>query len=116
MKQLNLKEWEKILKSNGFVKDRQKGTSHSVWKRSNGDEIAVAAHEPNKMMCQRLVKKFNLQGVESMKTKNELKLEKSRCEQIAKDLMYPEEVIKQIRKAISSSEISRIMSTARKRS
>ena len=58
MREITLKDMQTILKKNGYVCVRQKG-SHQIWKR--GEKIiSVPAVRLNCMMAQRLIKENEL--------------------------------------------------------
>lgn len=54
----NRREFEKILKMNGFNYDRQSG-GHRIYKRSERESMAIPGHL-NRMIAQRLIKVYDL--------------------------------------------------------
>jgi predicted RNA binding protein YcfA (HicA-like mRNA interferase family) len=55
----NNKEFTAILKKNGFVLERTKG-SHSIYYNSDTHRHMTVAHHLNRMVCERLIKENNL--------------------------------------------------------
>lgn len=53
------RDWERLLVKNGFRLVRSEG-SHMIYKRGDDEIVPVARHNPNKLMCQRIVKQFKL--------------------------------------------------------
>lgn len=54
------KDWERLLKKNGFVLDRT--NKHHVWKHPDGRTIPVANSGVNPCIARRMVKEFHLEG------------------------------------------------------
>lgn len=48
-----------MLKRNGFQKIRSDG-GHIIYTRNPDEVIPVAHHNPNRMICERIIKTFNL--------------------------------------------------------
>lgn len=59
MKTYSLREFEKILKKNGFYLDRT--SKHKVYKHKDGRTVALSCTSLNKVVCQRLIKENNLE-------------------------------------------------------
>lgn len=54
------KDWERLLKKNGFVLDRT--NKHHVWKHPDGRTIPVSNNGVNPCIARRMVKEFHLEG------------------------------------------------------
>lgn len=59
IKQYSKREFQIILRNNGFKFVRSSG-GHSIYKNKQRQEIAIPSGEPNKMMCRRLIKENKL--------------------------------------------------------
>ena len=57
MKTYKFRDFERLLKSNGFMLARTSG-DHFIYKR--GGETAVINTRPNRMICRRLIKEYSL--------------------------------------------------------
>lgn len=61
-KQYTYRAFKKLLKKNGFVIDRKKG-SHIIYVNVDGEHISIPyGKEINAMLAQRLIKENNLNG------------------------------------------------------
>lgn len=58
-KQWTPKEFQRVLKQNGFCIVRSKG-SHIIWKNENNKTISIPATKVNAMLARRLIKENNL--------------------------------------------------------
>ena len=61
MKQLNKKDFERILTANGYELTRSNG-DHNIWQK-NGNHIAVPKHRINFMIAKRLIKENGLEVI-----------------------------------------------------
>lgn len=55
----NDKDVKRILKINGFIFQRQRG-SHRIYKNDKNEHLTVRCNNQNKMIMQRLIKEYNL--------------------------------------------------------
>ena len=59
MKEYKNREFQKILKNNGFSKIRCKG-DHEIWVNKTGISITISTVRPNICVQQRLIKTYGL--------------------------------------------------------
>ena len=57
---ISKKEWERLLKNNGFTLDRS--GKHEVWKHKDGRVIPVSVNGINPCVARRMVKENRLEG------------------------------------------------------
>ena len=58
-KEYTERDFERLLKANGYRLDRQKG-DHNIWTNGNNTISITAGKQPNRMMVRRIIKENNL--------------------------------------------------------
>lgn len=61
MRQVSVREMQRLLLNNGYTKVRQK-SSHQIWKRGDGDTVTLPVAQLKSVVALRLIKEHQLQN------------------------------------------------------